>query len=64
MRNGLDEVVIIRNHLSLLLEGVGGSKVPRPVSVMMPEVFDWDFISEVMKVAAVDNEVVSFPSYC
>ena len=63
MRNGLDGAVIKRNHLGLLLEGGGHSVVPRPVSVMMSEVFDWDFISEVMKLAAVDNEVVSFPSY-
>ena len=48
MRNGLDGAVIKRNHLGLLLEGGGHSVVPRPVSVMMSEVFDWDFISEVM----------------
>jgi len=34
------------------------------VSVKVPDVADWDFISDVIKLAAVDNEVGSFPSYC
>lgn len=33
------------------------------MSVKVPEVADWDFISDVIRLAAVDNEVGSFPSY-
>jgi hypothetical protein len=68
MLNERDEVVTISNHSSLQIRikkcnGVKGIGVPRLVSVKVLELVDWDFISDVMKFAAVDNEVGSFPSY-
>jgi hypothetical protein len=43
--------------------GERGLRVPKLVSVSVAEVVVWDFISDVMKPAAVDNAVRSLPSY-
>lgn len=65
MRSGLDGVGIGWSRLGLLLlDGMRMGGIPRSVSVMVSEEVAWDLISDVMKVAAVDNEAVSFPSYC